>query len=160
MEGQLAREGAETAGPVRSRLNPVFQHEQRAQTVVDDTEATELAGRVTGEIASEADQDRLEVEKLVQEVEGSAPGTAKALDAEAAAAEAEKDADEAVSMSLDSDAAAEDARRAEGTHYLHRSADPDETTADRSRSLKDEARAAADLSALDALKQRVEGDRS
>lgn len=96
MDSELAKDRQEASGPIRSRLNPVFQHEQRAGTAVDDARATEVAARVTGEISSEADQERLKIEGLVKEVEKAAPGSDRAKDAEAAGAQSEKDADEAI----------------------------------------------------------------
>jgi hypothetical protein len=158
MSSELTTLRNETSGPVRSHLNPVFQHEQRAGTAADAAQATETAARVNGEIGSEADQERLKIEGLVQSVEKAAPGSDKAKDAEAAAAQAEKEADDAVTASLDSDAAAEDALKSEGSRHLHLSASPDEAKADEARALKDESLAAKDLSDLDSLEQRVADD--
>jgi hypothetical protein len=158
MSSELTTLRDETSGPVRSHRNPVFQHEQRAGTAVDAAHATETAARVNGEIGSEADQERLKIEGLVQSVEKAAPGSEKAKDAEAAEAQAEKEADDAVAASLDSDAAAEDALKSEGSRHLHLSANPDEAKADEARALKDESLAAKDLSELDSLGQRVADD--
>jgi len=158
MDSELARAQAKTAGPVRSHLNPVFQHEQRAGTARDDAEATEVAARVAGELGAEADQDRLKIEQLVQEAEKASPGTDKTKDAEAALAQAEKDADEAIAASLDSGVAAEDALHSTGTRYLHRSANSDEATADKVRALNDESVAGKDLSDLESLVERVSND--
>jgi hypothetical protein len=158
MSSELTTLREETSGPVRSHLNPVFQHEQRAGTAVDNAQATEAAARVIGEIGAEADQERLKIEGLVQSIEKTAPGSDKARDAEAAAAQAEKDADDAVTASLDSDAAAEDALKSEGSRHLHLSANPDEAKADEARALKDESLAGKDLSDLDSLEQRVSDD--
>jgi hypothetical protein len=158
MDSELARERAKTSGPIRSHLNPVFQHEQRSGTATSETEATEVAARVTGEIGAEADQERLKIEKLVAAAEKAAPGTDKTKDAEAAMAQAEKDADEAIAASLDSDVAAEDALHSTGTRFLHKSADPEGATADKVRALNDESVAARDLSDLDSLVERVTND--
>jgi hypothetical protein len=113
---------------------------------------------VNGEIGAEADQERLNIEGLVKSLEEAAPGNDKAKDAEAAEAQAEKDADDAVTASLDSDAAAEDALKSEGSRHLHLSANPDEAKVDEARALKDESLAAKDLSDLDSLEQRVADD--
>ena len=113
---------------------------------------------LTGEMAAEADQERLKIERLVAAAEQSSPGTEKTKDAEAALAQAERDADEAIAASLDSDVAAEDALHSEGTGHFHRAANPDEATADKVRALQDESVAARDLSELDALEQRVSSD--
>jgi hypothetical protein len=77
MDSELAQARERTSGPVRSRLNPVFQHEQRAGTAVDEVEATEVAARVAGEMGAEADQERLKVEGLVQAAEKASLGTDK-----------------------------------------------------------------------------------
>ena len=158
MEAELARQRQETSGPVVSRLNPVFQHEQRAGTARDEADATQVAARVTGELSAEADQERLALEQSVQAVEAAAPGSERAKDAEAAEAQAEKDADEAIAASLDSDCAAEDALHAEGSPHLHLAADPDDAQADKARALKDESVAGRDLSDLDALEERITHD--
>ncbi len=158
MDSQLAKDRQKSAVPIRSHLNPVFQHEQRAGTAVDDADATEVAARVIGEIGSEADQERLKIEGLVADVEKAAPGSDKAKDAEIAAAQAEKDADEAIAASLDSDTAAEDALNAKGSHHLHLSANPDEAQAAEARALKVESVAGKDLSDLDSLDKRVSDD--
>ena len=79
---------------------------------------------MSGEMAAEADQERLKIESQVKAVEKASPGSDKAKDAEAAGAQAEKDADESIAASLDSDVAAEAALRSEGTPHLHLSADP------------------------------------
>ncbi|MGA8723489.1 MAG: hypothetical protein WB565_00470 [Acidimicrobiales bacterium] len=158
MDAELARDRAKNSGPIRSHLNPVFQHEQRAGTAKDEGDAVELAGRVTGEMGAEADKERREIEGLVHAVEQAAPGSERANDAEAAQAQAEKDADEAIAASLDTDVAAEDAVRSEGSRHLHLSADPDQTQADKVRALKDESVAGRDLSDLDALEKRVSDD--
>jgi hypothetical protein len=158
MDAELARDRAKNSGPIRSHLNPVFQHEQREGTAKDEGDGVELAARVSGEIAAEADKERQEIEGQVQTVEKAAPGSDKAKDAEAAQAQAEKDADEATRASLDSDVAAEDAVRAEGSRHLHLSADPDEARADKVRALKDESMAGKDLTDLDALEKRVSDD--
>jgi hypothetical protein len=160
MDSQLAKDRQESSGPVRSHLNPVFQHEQRAGTAVDESQATETAARVIGEISSEADQERLRIEGLVRGIDKAAPESDKAKDADAAAAQAEKDADEAIAASLHSDAAAEDALNSEGSRHLHLSADPDEAKVDKARALKDESIAAKDLSDLDSLEKRVAEDLS
>jgi hypothetical protein len=158
MDAELAQARARTSGPVRSHLNPVFQHEQRAGTATAEAEAAEVAARVAGEMGAEADQKRLKIEQLVDAAEKSSPGTDKVKDAEAAMAQAEKDADEAIAASLDSGAAAEDALHSTGSRHLHRSADPVGATADRVRALNDEAVAAKDLTELDSLVERVTND--
>jgi hypothetical protein len=158
MDQQLAQDRAKASGPIRSHLNPVFQHEQRAGTAVDEAEASEVAARVTGEIGAEADQERLKIEKQVQAAESASPGSDKTKDAEAALAQAEKDADEAIAASLDSDVAAEDAHNSRGSRYLHRSANPDGATADKARALSDESVAGRDLADLDSLEERVTSD--
>jgi hypothetical protein len=160
MDSELARARASTSGPVRSHLNPVFQHEQRSGTATADAEATEVAARVAGELGAEADQDRLKIEQMVQKAEKASPGTDKTKDAEAALAQAEKDADEAIAASLDSDVAAEDALHSTGTRFLHRSANPDNATADKVRALNDESVAGKDLSELESLVERVSNDLS
>jgi hypothetical protein len=158
MDSELAREHEVSSGPIRSHLNPVFQHEQRAGTAVDGAQATEVAARVTGEISSEADQERLKIAGMVQDLEKAAPGSDRSKDAEAAESQAEKDADAAIAASLDSDAAAERARNAEGSRHLHLSADPDEAKVDEVTALKDESVAGRDLSDLDSLEKRVSDD--
>ena len=158
MDAELAQQRQETSGPVRSHLNPVFRHEQRAGTARDEADATQVAARVTGELGAEADQERLAIEKSVQAVEAAAPGSDRAKDAEAVEVQAEKDADEAIAASLDSDGAAEDALHAEGSPHLRVAADPDEARADRTRALKDESVAGRDLSDLDTLEERIAHD--
>ncbi len=158
MDAEVARARATSSGPVRSHLNPVYQHEQRAGTATAEAEAAEAAARVTGQLGAEADQERLKIEKLVAGAEQASPGTDKTKDAEAAMAQAEKDADEAIAASLDSGVAAEDALHSTGTRHLHRSANPDEATADKVRALNDESVAAKDLSDLESLVERVTND--
>src|SRR5271156_354112 len=84
MDSEVETLRERTAGPIRSHLNPVYHHEQRAGTARDETEATESVARVTGEIGAEADQERLKIEGLVHAVEEAAPGSDRAKDAEAA----------------------------------------------------------------------------
>ncbi len=151
----LRAKGPAAGGRVR---NPVFLHEQAAGTSVDGAEATLTAAKVSGELAAEADQDRLRIEKEAARIEEARPGSAQALDAEAAEARAECEADEAVTESLDTDEAADDARSATGSKFLHRGSDPAEVTADERRALADEAVAGRDLADLDALQARVERD--
>ncbi len=160
MDSKLAQLRQETSGPVTSRLNPVFQHEQRAGTAADEADATETAARVSGEMAAEADQERVTIEGLVKRVTQAAPGSDKTRDAQAAAAQAEHDADEAVAASLDSDAAAEEADRAEGAGLFHRGADPAPGGIDMVRALQDESVVGKDLRDLDALGKRVSGDKA
>ena len=151
----LRAKGPSAGGPVR---NPVFQHEQRAGTAAEGSEATLTAARATGEMAAEADQERPRIEAEVARVERDEPGSAAARDAESAKTRAEHDADETVDESLDSDEAAEDSRAAAGTRHLHRGADPDRVLADERRALADESVAGRDLADLDVLEARVEGD--
>jgi len=158
MDSELAQLREKSSGSVRSRSNPVFQHEQRAGTARDDADATGVAARVTGEMAAEADQERLKIEGLVKAVETASPGSYRAKDAEAAGAQAEKDADEAIASSLDSDVADEDALNSEGSRHLHLSANPDEAKADEVKTLNDESVAGRDLSDLDSLEKRVSDD--
>jgi hypothetical protein len=158
MDAELAEAREKTSGPVRSHLNPVFQHEQRAGTAVDEADATEVAAQVTGEMGAEADQERLKIEAVVQAAEKAAPGTDKTKEAEAAEVQAEKDADEAIAASLDSDVAAEDALHSEGSRHLHLSADPDQAQADKRKALNDESVAGNDLSDLDAIEKQVSDD--
>ena len=92
--------------------NPVYQHEQAAGTkATAGSEAAATAARVTGKLAAEADQERLRIEREVAALEEERPGSAEAEDAERAEARAEQDADQAVSESLESDTATDDARR-------------------------------------------------
>lgn len=151
----LRAEGPAPGGHVR---NPVFQHEQAASTSVDGAEATLTAAKASGELAAEADHERLGIEAEVTRIEASRPGSPQARDAEAAEAEAERDADQAVSESLDTGEAADDARSATGSRILHRGSDPAEVTADLQRALADEAVAGHDLADLDDLETRVETD--
>jgi len=151
----LRAKGPASGGPVR---NPVFQRQQRVGTAVDATEATDVAARAVGEMAAQADQERLAIEAQVAGIERSAPGTPQARDAEAAVSLAEHDADEAVAKSLDAGAADEDARASEGTRFLHRSADPERAEADEHRALDDESVAGRDLADIDGLEARVAHD--
>jgi hypothetical protein len=144
-----------STGPVRSRLNPVYQYEQRVGTARDEGEATEVAARVAGEMGAEADQERLKIEGVVQAVEQASPGSDRATQAAAAKARAEQDADDAIAASLDADVAAEDALRAEGSRHDHHRADPVEAAGDKARALADESRAGRDLSDLDGLAQQI-----
>jgi len=155
MQAELDGLRAEGPAPGDRVRNPVFQHEQRAGSAVDAAQATDTAARVLGEMAAEADQERLAIERRVAGVESGAPGSSEARDAAAVGARAERDADEAIAESLDADAADEDARRSEGTRYLHRSSDPASAEADERRALADEAVAARDLSELDSLAAQV-----
>jgi hypothetical protein len=85
-------------------------------------------------------------------------GLTRHKDAEAAKAQAELDADEAIAASLDSDVAAEDALRSEGSRHFYLSADPDDAEADKVKALSDESAAGQDLSDLDSLEKRVSND--
>jgi hypothetical protein len=158
MDAELGALRAKGPAPGSHVRNPVFQHEQAAGTAVDGTEATLTAARVSGELAAEADQERLRIEAETARIEQARPGTAPARDAEAAVAQAERDADQAVTESLDSDEAADDARRSTGSKFLHRGSDPVEVTADKERALADEAVAGRDLADLDTLEARIEAD--
>jgi hypothetical protein len=158
MDSELAQDREKTSGPIRSHLNPVFQHEERSGTARDEAEATAVAAQVTGEMAAEADQERLKIEGQVQAVEKASPGSQRAKDAEAAEAQAEKDADEAIAASLDSDVVDEDALNSEGSRHLHLSANPEGAKAGEVRALKDESVAGKDLSDLDSLEKRVSDD--
>ena len=158
MDSELGALRAEGPAPGSHVRNPVYQHEQAAGTATAGSEAAATAARVTGELAAEADQERLRIEREVAALEEERPGSAEAEDAERAEARAEQDADQAVSESLDSDTATDDARRSTGTRHLHRGADPAAVTADADRALADESVAGRDLSDLDALEARVEGD--
>jgi len=158
MDAELDALQAQAPGGGTHVRNPVFRHEQAVGTAVADDEATETAARVAGSLAAEADQERLTIERQVADIEAAAPGSAQAVDAEAALARAERDADEAVTESLDSDEAAEQARAARGSHVFHRGADPAAAEHDRDRALADEAVAARDLADLDGLEARVASD--
>jgi hypothetical protein len=160
MDTELASLRAEQHGRPGHPRNPVFLHEQGAGSAVAADEATGTAARVTGELAAQSDQERLEIEGQVAAIDRTAPGSAAAPDAEQALARAEHDADEAVTESLDSDEAAEDARRATGSHLFHRGADPSAGKLDEARALRDETVVARDLAELDALEQRVAADAS
>jgi len=160
MQAELDGLRAKGPAPGDRVRNPVFQHEQRAGSAVGAAEATDTAARVLGEIATEADQERLDFEQRATYIEQVAPGSPEAQDVAAAAAQADRDADAAIAASLDADAADEDARRSEGTRYLHRSADPVSADADEQRALADETVAARDLADLDALRARVDADAS
>ena len=89
----------------------------------DAADATAVAARVTGEMAAEADQERLRIDGQVAAIEHATPGSDQARDAEAALARAERDGDEAVSVALDSDAAEDDVRHREGKGLFHKDAD-------------------------------------
>jgi len=157
MDGELAGLKAQAPRHGTHVLGPVFQHEQAAGSAVAAGEATETAARVAGSLAAEADQERLLIERQVAAVERPAAGSAQAADVEAAAAQAERNADGAVVESLDSDGAAEGARRATGSRFAHHGAVPAAAEADQSRALADEA-AARDLAELDALEARTAAD--
>ena len=158
MDAELDALRAKGPAPGSHVRNPVFQHEQAAGTSVDGAEATLTVAKVSGELAVEADQERLRIEGEVARIEQARPGSPQALDAEAAEAQAERDADESVAESLDTDEAADDARTATGSKFLHRGSDPAEVTAAEQRALADEAVAGHDLAELDALEARVETD--
>jgi hypothetical protein len=159
MDAELSALEAKTPGDARHPRNQVFLREQEEGGAMDADEATETAARVTGELAAEADQERLMIERQVAALEGVAPGSAAATDAEDALTRAERAADGAVSSSLDSGEAAEDARRSRGSRFLHRGSDSAGAGRDESRALADETAVAEDLAELDALEQRVAGDR-
>ena len=158
MEAELDALRAQGPAPGTAVRNPVYQHEQRAGTAINAAQATDTAARVTGELAGEADQERLAIEAEVARIEEVAPGGPQARDAEAAEAQAEHDADEAVAESLDSGGADENARGAEGRGLFHHSADATAALQDRDRALADEAVAGRDLADLDVLQARVEAD--
>jgi hypothetical protein len=158
MDSELAGLREETPGGRRHPRNPVYLHEQAAGSAVAADEATETAARVTGELATEADGERRRIEGQVASIERSAPGSARAEDAEAARVAADRDADGAVAASLDSGAAADDARSATGSRFLHRGAEADRSEADEARALADERTVTTDLVELDALERRVEAD--
>jgi len=160
MDAELSALRAKTPGDARHPRNGVYLHEQEVGTAVAADEATETAARVTGELAAEADQERLLIERQVAALEGVAPGSAAASDAEEALARAEQVADESVSKSLDSDVAAEDAHHTRGSRVFHRGADGAEAARDEQLALADEAVAARDLAELDSLEQRVAADRA
>jgi len=94
----------------------------------------------------------------VAAIEHATPGSDQARDAEAALARAERDGDEAVSVSLDSDAAEDDVRHREGTGLFHKDADAEGAAADEAEALLDEAVAGRDLADLDTLEQRVSAE--
>jgi len=158
MDAELTELRAKGPGPGHAVRNPVFQHEQAVGTATDAAVATTEAARVSGEMAAEADQERLAIEREVRSIEQSAPASGAASDAEAALAQAERDGDEAVSESLDSDVAADEVRHDEGTRFLHKHADADAALAEQTRALADEAVVGHDLADLDALETRVEAD--
>ena len=158
METELDALRAKGPAPGEAVHNPVYQHEQRAGTAIDATRATDTAANVTGELAGEADQERLAIEADVARIEAAAPGGPQARDAEVAEAQAEHDADEAVAESLDSGVADENAQGTRGRGLFHRSADPTAAIGDRDRALADEAVAGRDLAELDVLQARVEAD--
>jgi len=160
MDAELDALRSKGPAPGSRVRNPVYQHEQAAGTAVDGAEATLTAAKVSGELAAEADQERLRIEAEAARIDQARPGSPEAADADAAVAQADREADEAITESLDSDEAAEDARRATGSRLLHRGADPAEVTADKQRALADESVAGRDLSDLDALEARVDGDAS
>ena len=151
----LRAKGPGSGDPVR---NPVFQHEQRVGSARDAADATAVAARVTGEMAAEADQERLRIDGQVAAIEHATPGSDQARDAEAALARAERDGDEAVSVSLDSDAAEDDVRHREGKGLFHKDADAEGAAADEAEALHDEAVAGRDLADLDTLEQRVSAE--
>ena len=158
MDAELDALRAEGPAPGSHVRNPVFRHEQAAGTSVDGAEATLTAAKVSGELAAEADQERLRIEGEVARIDQERPGSLQARDADDAGAQAERDADQAVAESLDTDEAADDARSATGSRFLHRGSVPAEVTADEQRALADEAVAGRDVADLDALEARVEGD--
>jgi hypothetical protein len=158
MDADLAALAAKAPGDGRHVRNPVFVHEQTVGTAVVADEATETAARVSGELAAEADQERLLIGRQVAGLEQAAARGDQAKDAEEALARAEQDADQAISSSLDSDEAAEDARHAVGSRLFHRGADGAEAELDESRALHDESVAAGDVRELDALELRVAAD--
>lgn len=158
MDQELAGLRAEAPGRPGHPRNPVFLHEQAAGSAVAADEATETAARVIGELAAEADHERVVLEGQVAALAHAAPGSAAAADAAAALARAEQDADGAIGASLDSDEAAEAARKSTGSHVFHRGADPAGGEADEARALADERVAARDLAELDTLEQRVAAD--
>ena len=158
MEAELDALRAKGPAPGTEVRNPVFRHEQRVGTATDATDATELAARVSGQLAAEADQERVKIEAEVTRIEQAEPGSTQAADAEAARALAERDADEAIADSLDADVAADDVRSSEGTGVFHRGADPERALADKQRALADESTVGRDLADLDSLETRVERD--
>ena len=158
MDAELDALRSKGPAPGSRVRNPVFQHEQAAGTSVDGAEATLTAAKVSGEMAAEADQERLRIEAELARIEQARPGSPQARDAEAAEAQAERDADQAVAESLDTDEAADDARSSTGSRFLHRGSDPAEVTADVQRALADEAVVGRDLADLDTLEARVESD--
>jgi hypothetical protein len=158
MDAELEQLREKSSRSTAFHHNPVFQHQQRAGTARDEAEATEMAARVAGEMAAEADQERLKIESLVQEVEKTSPGSDRAKDAQAAEAQAEKDGDEAIAASLDSDVAAEGALNSESSRRLHRPANPEGANVDEAKALQDESVAGRDLSDLDSLEKRVSDD--
>jgi hypothetical protein len=160
MDDELSALRANGSPPGRHVPNPVFRHEQAEGTSIDGAEATLTAAKVSGELAAEADQERLRIEAEAARIDRARPGSPEAADADAAVSEAGRDADQAIAESLDSDAAADDARTATGSTFLHRGSDPAEVTADRERALADESVAGRDLAALDALEARIESDGS
>jgi len=158
MDAELPSLRAQQPGRPGHPRNPVFLHEQAAGSAVAADEATGTAARVTGELAAQADQERLELERQVEALDRLRPGSSAAADADGALARAEHDADDAVAESLDAGGAAEDARRSTGSHLLHRGADPAAGQVDQERALRDEAAAARDLAELDSLEERVSTD--
>jgi hypothetical protein len=117
----------------------------------DATEAAEVAARVTGELAAEADAERTQAEAQVAELRTRAPGSAALADAEAALARMEADADTAVGASLDSGEAAAQA----AGHDRHGPYDGEGALADERRAEADERTAGTALTDEEAAAARI-----
>jgi hypothetical protein len=147
-----------SATPPTSRDNAFARgarREENKSEAKDSASATELAAQVTGELATEADTERIQAEAEVARLRAAAPGSPELADAEAALARIEADADAAVSASLDSGAAAADAT----AHDRRGRYDGPGNLADERRAEQDERAAGTALTDEEAARDRIAADR-
>jgi hypothetical protein len=147
-----------SATPPRGRDNAFARGARRQENkreAQDAGDAAEVAARVTGELAVEADTERSQAEAQVAQLRTRAPGSAELADAEAALARIEADADAALGASLDSGEAAADADE----HDRHGQFDGDAALADERRAEADERTAGTALTDEEAAAERIAADR-
>jgi hypothetical protein len=130
-------------------------HDNKARSA-DAAEGTTEEARVAGELASEAEQERIDAEKLVARLRTEAPGSPALADAEQALARIEADATAADAASLDVDEAASDAVT-DAARKRRANAAADE--ADYVRGTTDVAAAGRDLTDEEAAVSHLEADR-
>ena len=133
-----------------------FRSEDNKAEARDAAEGTATEARVAGELATEAEQERIAAEQLVARLRTDGPGSAALADAEAALARIEDAAAAADAASLDADTAAEEAAT-DAAKGRHASGMADQ--AEYLRGTADVAKATTALTDADAATKQLEADR-